>query len=191
MEYKKRKNNIIFCICGKAGSGKSLIGKNLYKEYTKKKYKTIISPYTKYLKNYIKEITGKQINEKNKPRTILQELSSKLIKEELGYKDFFIKRQIEDISIYEYFFDVIIIPDVRFPEEIDTLKRTFKNVISIGVKRSNYDNGLTKKEKNDITETALDNYHNFDYILDNQGTQNLKNDVLNIIENIEKRKKNE
>ena len=192
MEFENEKKTLIFCVCGKAGSGKSLVGKYIQEEYIKKNKKVIISPYTKYLKKYIEEITGKKITEKNKPRTLLQKLSSKLIKEKLGYKNLFINRQIEDISIYKYFFDVIIIPDVRFPNEIENLKDKFKNVISICVKRKNYDNGLTKQEKNDITETSLNNYHNFDYILDNQGNKTLKNDIINIIEIIEKRKnKNE
>ena len=191
MEFKSKKNTIIFCVCGKAGSGKSLAAKYLYKEYTKKNYKVIISPYTKYLKKYIYEITGQKVTEKNKPRTLLQKLSSELIKERLGYKDFFINRQIEDIAIYKYFFDIIIIPDVRFPKEIEVLQDNFNNVISIEIKRENYDNGLTKNEKNDITETSLDDYHNFDFILDNQGNQNLKNDIINIIENIGKKDNNE
>ena len=192
MEFKTEKKPLIFCVCGKAGSGKSLVGNYLKHEYLKKNLKVIISPYTKYLKKYIEEITRKKINEKNKPRAMLQQLSSKLIKDKLGYKEFFINRQIEDISIYKYFFDIIIIPDVRFPNEIDILKEKFDNVISICVKRHNYNNGLTKEEKQDITETSLDNYHKFDYILDNQNNKNFKNDVINIIDNIEKRnKKNE
>ena len=189
MEFKSKNNILIFCICGKAGSGKTFVGKYIHKKYSQKKYKVIISPYTKYLKQYIKEITGKSVTEKNKPRRLLQQLSSELIKGELGYKDIFINRQLEDISIYKYFFDIIIIPDVRFPKEIEVLKEHYNNVITIEVKRSNYDNGLTNIEKNDTTETSLDNYQKFDYILDNQGNTNLQNDVLNIIDNIEKRNK--
>lgn len=191
MNFNKKKRTLIFCVCGKAGSGKSLVGKYIYNEYQKKNYKVIISPYTKYLKLYIKDITGKRVTDKNKPRGLLQELSSKLIKEELKFNDFFINRQLEDISFYRYFFDVIIIPDVRFPREIEILKENFENVVAIGIKRLHYDNGLSNKEKNDITEISLDNYHGFDYILDNQGNRNLKNDVLNIVDILERRLKNE
>lgn len=189
MKFDIRDNVLIFCVCGKAGSGKSLVGKYLYDFYTQNNYKVIISPYTKYLKQYIKEITGKDVDEINKPRAMLQQLSSKLIKGKLGYNDLFINRQLEDISIYKYFFDIIIIPDVRFPNEIEILKKNFDNVFSIGVKRVNFDNGLSLKEKNDVTEISLDNYKKFDYNIENYGNEKLKIEVLNIIDSIEERLK--
>ncbi len=182
MIFKVKTKTLIFCIGGKAGSGKSLFGNYLRKELLKRNYKVVVSPYTKYLKQYIREITGKTVNNKNKPRALLQQLSSKVIKDKLGYKNFFIDRQIEDVSIYKYFFDVIIIPDVRFPDEIDALKKRFENVISIGIKRNNYNNGLTAEEKKDITETSLDNYNGFDYILNNQGNASFRYDAVNIID---------
>ncbi len=187
MELNSNENILIIAICGKAKSGKSTIGKNLYEEYTQKGYKVINSPYTKYLKKYIEEITGQKINEENKPRYLLQKLSSELIKSKLKYKDFFIKRQLEDISIYKYFFDIIIIPDIRFPKEIEILKEKYKNVISIGIKRNNYDNGLSNEEKKDITEISLDGYDKYDYIINNKENTNLKKETIKIINNIGKK----
>ncbi len=181
MELKSNDNVLIFCICGKAKSGKSTIGKHLIDEYTRMGYKVISSPYTKYLKKYIEQITGKSINEDNKPRYLLQKLSSDLIKKELKYNDFFIRRQLEDISIYKYFFDIIVIPDVRFPEEISVLKEKYNNVISIGVNRVDFDNGLTSDEKNDITEISLDNYNNYDYVINNDKNIDLKEETKKVM----------
>ena len=181
------KNPLIICICGKARSGKSTISSYLEKLFVECNKKVIVSPYTKYLKKYIEDITGSSINEDKKPRKILQKLSSELIKGILNDNDFFIRRQIEDINFYSYFADVILINDVRFPREIDVLKRKYDRVISIGVKRNNFDSGLTIEEKNDITEVSLDNYNNYDYIIENNDFNDLDNIINKLFNDIIKR----
>lgn len=184
----KNRNPIIILIAGKARSGKNTVSKILESEFIKEKKEVIISPYTKYLKEYIHNITDWNIeDENNKPRDLLQKLSSELIKGKLGLENIFINRQIEDIKIYSYFKDVIIINDVRFPKEIDTIKNVFTNVVSIQVKRSNYISGLTKEQLQDVTETSLDNYNNFDYIIENNDIELLKEDTINIFKSIQKR----
>ena len=179
MEFK-RKKPIIILIGGRARSGKSTLSNFIEEEYKKQNKKVIISPYTKALKNYIEIITEEKITEDNKPRELLQQISSKIIKGELGYKDFFIKRQIEDIEVYSYFADVILVPDVRFPEEFRRIKEYFPNVISIGIDRTNYISELTEEQKNDITEISLDNYHDYDFEIKN----NEKNDLIIAAKNI-------
>lgn len=184
----KNRNPIIILIAGKARNGKNTVSKILESEFIKEKKEVIISPYTKYLKEYIHNITDWNIeDENNKPRDLLQKLSSELIKEKLGLENIFINRQIEDIKIYSYFKDVIIINDVRFPKEIDTIKNIFTNVVSIQVKRSNYISGLTKEQLQDVTETSLDNYNNFDYIIENDDIESLKEDTINIFKSLQKR----
>lgn len=184
----KNRNPIIILIAGKARSGKNTVSKILESEFIKEKKEVIISPYTKYLKEYIHNITDWNIeDENNKPRDLLQKLSSELIKGKLGLENIFINRQIEDIKIYSYFKDVIVINDVRFPKEIDTIKNVFTNVVSIQVKRSNYISGLTKEQLQDVTETSLDNYNNFDYIIENDDIELLKEDTINVFKSIQKR----
>ena len=175
------RNPVIVLIGGKARSGKSTVGSYFKDVFEDRGGKVIFSPYTKYLKQYIKEVTGEEVVEENKPRDLLQKLSSELIKKTLGYEDLFIRRQIEDISIYSYFFDYIIIPDVRFPEEIERIKSQFPHVISIGVVREDYQSDLTEEQQNDITEVSLDGYQGFDYIISNHSYTDLKEEVLRIV----------
>lgn len=185
MEFIK-KEPLIILIAGKAGSGKTILS-NIFKEqYEKLNKKVIISPYTKHLKNYIEEITKKKIDENNKPRDLLQQISSKIIKKELKKVNFFIDRQIEDIQIYSYFADIILIPDVRFPKEIEIIKEKFNNVVSIKVNRIDYISILTKEQLQDETEIALDNYNNFDFEITNAKNTNLKIEVNKIIGKINK-----
>ena len=187
MEFKK-KNPYIILIGGKARSGKSTLASIIGNNLTKKGDKVIHSNYTKYLKQYISDITGNIVTEENKPRELLQKLSSELIKKELGKNSFFIDRQIEDIEIYSYFADYIIISDVRFPKEIDLIKDKFPNVISIHVKRENYESDLTKEQQKDITEISLDNYNKFDFIVENNTDIDLNKTAINIINELKERR---
>ena len=185
MNFNK-KNTLIILIAGKARSGKGEVASYLKDYFLKKEKKVILSPYTKYLKRYIVEVTGKEFNDENKPRDLLQKLSSDLIKKKLSNPNFFINRQLEDLSFYSYFMDVVIIPDVRFEEEINKVKENFTNVVTIGVKRKNYLSILTKEQQEDITEVAWDNYCNYDYKIENTSLEKLQLDVLKIIKNLEK-----
>ena len=185
----ENKHPIIILIGGKAGSGKTTLAAYLKELLEESKKEVIISPYTKYLKQYIETITGEKITEENKPREFLQKLSSELIKKKLGFKNLFIDRQIEDITIYSYFKDIIIIPDVRFPKEIEEIKNKFKNVYSIGINRIDFQSTLTKEQQQDITETSLDNYKEYDYFIENKKETNLKEEAKKIINILERRKK--
>ena len=75
-----------------------------------------------------------------------------------------IKRVIEDIKVYSYFYDVIVISDARYIDEIELIKKEFNNVITIHI---NSNNCILNKH---ITETSLDNYNNYDYVIDNNGS---------------------
>ena len=98
--YLKKKQPLIFLIAGRARSGKGTIAKFIEEYFLNQNSKVVISPYTKYLKKYIEEITGETIDEDNKPRELLQKISSELIKKELNKPNFFIDRQLEDLEIY-------------------------------------------------------------------------------------------
>lgn len=189
MEFIK-KNPLIILIAGYSGSGKSTLCEYLKKEFEKINKKVIISPYTKYLKKYIEEITNEKIDEANKPRDLLQQISSKIIKEDLRLSNFFIDRQIEDIKIYSYFMDVILIPDVRFPKEIISLKEKFLNTISIGITMKNYISTLTIEQQQDVTETSLSNYHDYDFEVINTKNTNLEEIAYELVLKINERGNN-
>ena len=188
MEFIK-KEPIIFLVAGKARSGKNTVAKIIKDNYLDQKQKVVISEITKYLKKYIEEITETKITENNKPRELLQKISAVIIKDKLDMPDFFVNRMIEDLKIYSYFFDIIIIPDIRFEKEIEIVKKYFKYVISIGVIRENYESDLSLEEQKDITEISLDNYNKYDYkIINNDDKDNLYLKVMNILNDVQERR---
>ncbi|MBR1376316.1 MAG: hypothetical protein IJ565_00675 [Bacilli bacterium] len=161
MEFKKR-NIKIYIISGKAHSGKDTIAKYIINKLNHKKVITLT--YASYLKMYAANILGWDGSEDTKPRDFLQNIGVELIKNQIDDK-FLINRIIEDIKVYSYFYDVVIIGDARFPDEIENIKSNFNNVTVIRIDRDN--NNLTNEQKNHSTEVSLDNYNGYDYVVDN------------------------
>ena len=88
---------------------------------------------------------------------------------------------MEDIKVYSYFFDVIIVTDARLKEEIIIPKNLFD---CITIRINGKDNDLTLEQKNHITETDLDNYK-FDYVINNVDINKTKEEVLKLLGGID------
>ena len=168
----------VILISGKAGSGKDEVAK-LLKMYLGN---TVITKLAKYIKLFATEMTDWDGKEDDKPRTFLQEMGDNL---RLLDKNFLTKRMVEDLKLYEKFYDYVIISDVRLVNEIEYIKANYLNVVTIRVNAKESTRKLTEKEKEHITETELDNYNNFDYVIENDFKDDLKDEVKEIIGGIE------
>lgn len=179
MENKMPK---IFVIAGKARSGKDTVASIIKDKITDKK--VINLQYSFYIKEYAKKISSWDGSEETKPRELLQIIGTDIIRNKID-KHFFIKKLIDDIKVYSYFFDVITISDARYKDEIELIKESYSNTISIGVMRPNFDNGLTSDEKKHPTEIDLDDYDNYDYKIINDGNLlELEQKVEKILEEV-------
>lgn len=173
----------VFSISGKAQNGKDTFA-IFAKEYLENKnYKVLICHYGDLVKytcqtffnwNGIKDKLG---------RTILQKVGTDNIRSR--FPNFWVEYIAKILYIFNDEWDYVLIPDTRFPNEINVLNDFSLNVKSIKIDRPNFDNGLTKKQKNHISETALDNYK-FDYIIKNDGNLNdFKSKVFEFFDNEE------
>lgn len=172
----------IYLISGKARNGKTTTGEFIKEEYEKRGKKVCELGYGAYIKYYAKTYFGWDGKEETKPRTFLQQLGTDIIRNKIDPM-FHTNRIMQDIEVLLYFFDIAIISDVREPVEITVPKEKFNDVVSINVKRTNFESNLNEKEKAHYTETALDNYNDYDYeIINNGSLENLKTKTIEIIE---------
>lgn len=174
------KKPLIFILSGKAESGKDKLCQALMNYFKDKKVKKL--SYAYYLKEYVKQIFTWDGSEETKPRKLLQDFGISFLKTQID-DQLLIRRTLEDIKVYSYFFDIIIITDARLLDEIEIPKKQFSNVFSIRIVRQNHQNKLTEKEKEHITETGLDEYDHFDFIIQNND-QDLSKEVEKIMEEI-------
>lgn len=163
-------NKKIIIISGKARHGKTTVA-NIINHHNMSK--TYISPLAKYIKLYLKEHGLWDGLTKNKSiRSILQFIGTDLIR--VVDPDFHVRRTIEDIKYqsststllhdkfpqyiknYRYF----VVDDVRFKNELEAFDDAFPlmNVIHIHITRDNFDDGLTKEQKQHRSEIDLDGY---------------------------------
>ena len=188
--YFKENNVIIILLCGeimkiylvagKSGSGKGEVAKIIKEYYLSLGKKPIITEFSKYLKMYAREIIEWNGSEP-KQRKFLQDLGV-TIRENMDMPLFFVNRIIEDIKVYDLYFDVVILDDVRLPIEIDEIKKTFNNVYSMYVVNQFAPSTLTVEEQMHMTETALENYSNFDITIVNDKIERLDDRVIIFIE---------
>ncbi len=176
------KNPLIYMIAGKAQHGKTTTSKIIIEEYKKRGKKVARLYHAKYIKDYAMDYFDWDGREKTKPRELLLNIGTELIRKKLGKEYFFINRITEDIEILSYFFDIIVIDDARLKIEIEAQRKNFEKTITINIKRKNFDNKLTEEQKNHLTEIDLDDYEQFDYIIINDaGIEDLREKISKII----------
>lgn len=171
----------IFLVAGSAGSGKGEVAKLIKEYYIYKLENCVITEYSKYLKLFAQELTDWDGNPNTKPRKYLQDLGDKIRGIDNKY---FINNMLEDLKIYETLVDNVIISDVRMPEEIEEIKLNYDNVCAIYVVNQHSKSNLTIEEQAHITETSLENYDEFDYVLANDDINTLKEKVFKCLEGL-------
>ena len=169
----------IILLAGKAFSGKSMVAHLLKNKFEQLKMRTVITEYSKYIKLYAKEMLGvKETDEK--PRKFLQEMGT-YIRENIFDENFFVNRMLEDLKVYEKYFDIVVISDVRLKNEIEEMKKSPYSVLTIYIE-SQRENTLTEEEKKHITEHELENYQNFDYRIKLENQEDILKFAKQIIE---------
>lgn len=156
----------IVCISGKAQHGKDTTAGYL-KEYLEANGKIVlIAHYGDLVKYICKTFFSWDGKKDEKGRTLLQHIGTDRIRAKNGdYWVAFIA------SILEFFPDkwgYVIIPDCRFPNEIEYLEERFDEVVHIRVVRNNpgWTSPLTEEQQGHYSEVALDGY-SYDYLVEN------------------------
>jgi len=171
----------LFIIGGKSGSGKTTAATFIKEYYDRKKEKTIITEFSKYIKLYAYEMIHWNWDLDNKPRVFLQDMGEK-VRKDFGY-DFFIKRVFDDIELFKNYYDNIVISDARLIDEIKESKFRYPECVTIYIE-SDEPNKLTEEERNHITEKNLDDYYDFDYNIKYVSYVKLKSDIKNILKEV-------
>lgn len=172
----------IFLVAGKSGSGKNEVASYIKEYYIYKLEESVITSYSKYLKNFAKELSDWDGNSATKPRKLLQDLGREVRKYDEKYLT---RRLIEDMEIYKNHVQNVIIDDVRMPLEIEDMKESFDEVYSIYVVNQFSQSKLSLEEQADVTETALEDYPGFDLIIANDDIKTLKDKVFKFLEGLE------
>lgn len=171
----------LYLICGKARAGKDTFAKLIKQEEEKNSKKVCILKLTAPLYSWAEDYFNYDKEKDEKPRELLQTLGYDILQLKLKKKDFLLDYLITTIEVLDNYYDVGLITDGRLVHEIEVLKEKYPNIKTI-LLTNKKDNKLTNKEKNHQTEIDLDDYKDFDYIVENKDMKSLKLEALKIVE---------
>lgn len=153
-------------ISGFAQSGKDSSAFMMKELLEKQQKKVLIIHYADYLKLFCRNHlnwNGDKSTEEG--RKLLQWFGTDVVRK--NYEDTWVDMVVSLLKGIKTLYDYVIIPDVRFPNEIDKMRDNF-DCVTVRVIRPDFNNGLTEEQKNHPSETALDNYPT-EYELINDG----------------------
>jgi len=172
----------VICISGKAQHGKDTVADMIKDELQSKGKRVLIAHYAgllKYIAHTFFDWDGKKDEQ---GRTILQYIGTDVIRKKMP--DMWVGFIINILTLFPNEWDYILIPDTRFPNEIEALRQAELDAILMRIIRGGYDNGLTEEQSNHPSEIALDGY-NYDYIMNNKSSlQDLRNEVNSFVEEV-------
>ena len=172
----------IITISGKARHGKDTLAGMIKNNLDRMGYNTCIYHYADPLKMCATNYFNWNGEKDEAGRSLLQHIGTELVRS--NNEDAWIEIAKTIIKNVLFQCDFIIIPDARFPNEIEA----WENVTSIHVERTDFESELTEEQKKHPSETALNDYF-FDYVVEADSLEQLSESAkvmtINIVEDIE------
>lgn len=169
----------VIAISGHAQNGKDTVAGIMAWKLRKDGYNVLIAHYAGLLKYICKTFFDWDGNKDEEGRHILQYVGTDVIRNEAP--DYWVDFISSILKFFGSNWDWVIIPDTRFPNEIDKLKENGFDTTHIRVKRPNFTSPLTEEQQKHPSETALDDIEP-DYVIVNNGTlANLDEAITNWI----------
>lgn len=170
----------IYAISGHAQNGKDTVASEMYQILTQRGERVLQIHYADLLKFICSSCFGWDGKKDERGRHILQYVGTDVVRKKAP--DYWVNFVCELLTIFDKEWDTVLIPDARFPNEIDRLKEQFHYVRHLRVIRPGFDNKLSAEQKKHPSETALDHVSP-DRVFVNAGTlEDLKEQVAHYIE---------
>lgn len=145
----------VICISGHARNGKDTMAAIMQKMLWGFGKRVLIIHNADLLKFMCRQYFGWDGNKDEAGRTLLQYVGTDVVRAQ--EPDFWVDFIAHMLRLFPDEWDYVLIPDCRFPNEIDVLRSNGFDVVHIDIVRNEFDNGLTDEQKNHPSETAMDN----------------------------------
>ena len=175
----EKKNTVIVCIGGKARHGKDETARAIKRCMdTHGGVKCLITHQADLLKHIARTMFDWDGKKDEAGRRLLQQLGTDVFRKK--DPNYWVDHLVRTFKVLDGAFDFIIIPDTRFPNEIEEFKKAGFHTVYLRVTRPNFVSPLTPEQQAHASETALDQYP-FDMGIVNNGTlQDLYHDAAKI-----------
>lgn len=146
----------VICLSGKAGAGKDTVAKIMKDHLEGSGYRVLITHYADPLKTMCKEFFGWDGKKDRAGRALLQYVGTDVVRKK--DPDFWVNYIIKVLSVFPNEWDFVLLPDARFPNEVERIKEAGYNTIHIQVHRKDLKTALTGKQLKHASETAMLGY---------------------------------
>ena len=171
---KDRSSMLVITVSGQAQHGKDSAAK-IIEEKIKSSGKPITIHMADYLKFICKTYFGWDGNKDEKGRHILQYVGTDKVRK--IFPNFWVDAVMNFIKAFGDDFDYVLIPDCRFPNEIEIFRNNGYEVVALHITRTNFENCLTQEQRNQPSERAMDGFIFDDCICSESGLDNLEIEV--------------
>ena len=177
-------------LSGKSGSGKDMVAQFMKEELAKNGQKALVIHFADAVKWFCRDFLDWDGNKDIVGRALLQTVGTDIVRKR--HPNFWTGIVVGLIQAFEPYkdFDVAIIPDARFPNEVDISLENLKNCVSVRIERKNTDGSdwinpvLTEEQRNHPSETSLDVFA-FDYVIHNdEGLELLKESAQSVLKDL-------
>lgn len=144
----------VICISGHAQHGKDTVAKIMKEMLQDNGYRVLITHYADLVKFICRNFFGWDGNKDENGRHLLQFVGTDVVRKQ--NPDYWVDFIADMLTFFGDKWDYVLIPDTRFPNEIEKLRKDGFSVEHVHVSRPNFDNHLTEEQKNHPSETALD-----------------------------------
>lgn len=158
----------VIVISGKAQHGKDTTAGFLKAALEADGLSVLIAHYGDLVKYVCKAFFNWDGNKDEYGRTLLQHVGTDVIRKQ--DENYWVRFIGEMLTFFDGEWDYVLVPDCRFPNEVDYLKNEGFDVKHIRVVRNGFTSPLTAEQQAHPSETALDDV-NPDYYIYNDGTK--------------------
>lgn len=144
----------VVTISGKAGSGKDTAAKIMKEQLSQRGFNVLITHYADVLKFICTSFFGWNGKKDEDGRKMLQYVGTDVIREQ--DPEFFTRFLADVLKFFDGEWDVVLIPDTRFPNEISYMREAGFDCTHISIVRPSLQSSLTEEAQHHISETALD-----------------------------------
>ncbi len=157
----------VIAISGKAQHGKDTTARFLKADLEMKGYRVLITHYADLLKYLCRSFFQWNGEKDEAGRRLLQYVGTDVVRRK--QPDFWVDFLAGVLTMFSDEWNYVLIPDCRFPNEIDGLIKAGLDTTHLRVFRENFESPLTPEQQRHPSETALDGYIPDAYIW-NDGT---------------------
>lgn len=171
----------VICISGKAEHGKDTLASMMKEVLESRGKRVLITHYGDLVKYVATKFFNWDGNKDEYGRSLLQYIGTDTIR--AVEPDFWVCFIAWMLDVFHDKWDIVLIPDCRFPNEIDVLLDYDFDVTSVRIERENYVSALTEEQMNHASETSVDDI-TYEYLVTNTTLEELYESAKLLSENI-------